>query len=56
MAGERPPLRKPSTLNGKNNFVSSQAYQMMLSPVGDIVETAHIKLFFVISSNVQYFC
>ena len=33
-------------LNRKKDFLSSQAYQMMLQPVGDIVETAHITLFF----------
>ena len=37
----------------KKNFLSSQAYQMMLQPVRDIIETAQIKLFFVISSNMQ---
>ena len=35
-----------TTMDGKNNFLSSQAYQMMLQLVGDIVETAHITLFF----------
>ena len=35
-----------TTMDGKNNFLSSQVYQMMLQPVGDIVETAHITLFF----------
>ena len=30
--------------------------QMVLSPVRDIIETAHITLFFVVTSNVQCFC
>ena len=37
----------------KKKFLSSQ---MMLWSIRDITETAHINSFFVILSNVQYFC
>ena len=49
-------LRQPSNLNGKNNFLSSQAYQMMLKPVRDVFETALLILhyFFVMSTSAKY--
>ena len=40
----------------KKNFLSSQAYQMMLQPVRDIIETAHITLFFCDIIKYADFC